>query len=158
MKIHSLLLVGFNRIAVPTAVLLVALYAHAHASLVHSLIGGLFVWPQDELTQSLGVFRWVAGAWLLERLVTGSISATHRARHAGASPPRILLNFVAAIFYFLATVAMLHFELGSEITGLVATSGVLTVVVGVAIRDMIADFFRRTGAQFRAAVPDRGLA
>jgi len=96
---------------------------------------------QHQLAHLIRVALWLTGAACLarainlfvwDRLVT---SAFHH------TVPRLLKDFLALIIFGITLLAILTVEFGQDVTPLWATSGALGVVIGLALRGMILDFF-----------------
>lgn len=84
---------------------------------------------------------WLSGAWLATRLINGLMLNPILGVRGGSPAPRILANSVGAAVFILAVFAIVRYVFDKPVTGLVATSGVVTIIIGFAIREMIADFF-----------------
>lgn len=84
---------------------------------------------------------WLTGAWVVTRLINGLLLNPLIRRRSGSPAPRILANSVGAAVFVLALFGIVRYVFDRPVTGLVATSGVVTIIIGFAIREMIADFF-----------------
>jgi small-conductance mechanosensitive channel/CRP-like cAMP-binding protein len=58
-------------------------------------------------------------------------------RHVGLQVPRLARDVIALIVYFVIAFAILHSILGLELSALVATSAVVTVVIGLALQETL---------------------
>jgi small-conductance mechanosensitive channel/CRP-like cAMP-binding protein len=84
---------------------------------------------------------WLAGAWLAIRLVD-LVFWDHVVRpRLGAPVPALLKDVLAFVLILLAIGGFVGITLGYSVTGLWATSGVLGIVIGLALQSMIADVF-----------------
>lgn len=84
---------------------------------------------------------WLSGAWVVTRLINGLLLNPLIRRRSGSPAPKILANSVGAAVFVLALFGIVRYVFDRPVTGLVATSGVVTIIIGFAIREMIADFF-----------------
>ncbi|KLU26040.1 mechanosensitive ion channel protein MscS [Caballeronia mineralivorans PML1(12)] len=96
-------------------------------------------WPESPgrhlAAQILEVSWWLIGA----RLLTLSLDAAFRSRHWHRE--RLFQDVLGALVFLAAVVASLAFVLGLPVTGLVATSGALAIVLGLAIQSTLSDVF-----------------
>lgn len=72
----------------------------------------------------------------------------HLLRLRGLNPPNILRNVLDFTLYTLATLPVLKSQLAFDLTGLVATSAVLSVVIGLALQDTLGNLFAGLSLQF----------
>jgi small-conductance mechanosensitive channel/CRP-like cAMP-binding protein len=89
----------------------------------------------------LGGFVWLAMAWLLVQLlvrgfIDGVLTSLLRRR-----VPGLVRDLLRVLLYGGALVGVLAVVLDLPVGGVLATTGVVGVVLGFALRDMIADFF-----------------
>ena len=96
-------------------------------------------WPESPgrhlAAQIVEVSWWLIGA----RLLTLSLDAVFRSRHWHKE--RLFQDVLGALVFLAAVVASLAFVLGLPVTGLVATSGALAIVLGLAIQSTLSDVF-----------------
>lgn len=97
------------------------------------------------ITVFLATFWWFNGANLLSLLFNISFRINKNIRN------RFLDDLVNAILYFGAIVASLAFVFNFPIRGLVATSGILAIVLGLAIQSSLSDVF--SGMVLNATAP-----
>lgn len=93
------------------------------------------------LRYGLLVGLWLALAWLCVRLIDVFFWQGLVAGRLGGAVPKLLKDVVAVIVFVVAITGILGVVFDLDVTGLWATSGVLTVVIGFAIQNMIADVF-----------------
>ena len=123
--------------------LLFALAAgHSYSDSIAGLAGEAW---RPALEKSLplvfGTLVWIAGAFALGRaLFTLILNPMIRSR-TGINAPAILANFIHAALMIITIPLIIKYVFDRPIGGLVASSGLVTLIIGVAIRDMIADFF-----------------
>ncbi len=91
--------------------------------------------------QLVGTFQWLSGGWLISHLLSRLVVCPMVQRRTGAPAPSILTNSLTASIFIVTFFAIIRLVFDRPIGGLVATSGVVTLVIGFAVRDMIADFF-----------------
>jgi small-conductance mechanosensitive channel len=98
-----------------------------------------------ELSQR--VVFWILGsaiglsvAWLLVRLIDVCFWAVLEKR-LQSPVPRLLRDIGAGIVFLIAGITIVSLVFRQSVTGLWATSGVVGLVVGLAVRNMIADVF-----------------
>ena len=96
---------------------------------------------RSETHPALQTLLWVAGAWLLARLIRVFIWQRRPKRLTGAAPPRLLQHTVNLIIVALVSAAIAKTVFHQPLTGFWATSGVVGIILGVALRGIIADFF-----------------
>ncbi len=119
--------------------LLVLLCGAAWASV--SLAATGLAWPFSLLPRLLDSVAWLAGALLLIRLVELLLWERLIPRMAGVRMPRLLRQFVAVLLLILALAAMLNQAWGVAIATVLATTGVLGLVLGLALRPILTDLF-----------------
>ncbi|MFK8030413.1 MAG: cyclic nucleotide-binding domain-containing protein [Gammaproteobacteria bacterium] len=95
-----------------------------------------------------GMAMWMAGALLLSRLILALFLNPFSRRRTGQDAPDILVNCIYAIVFVVAGFSSVHYVLDKPVGALMATSGLVTLIIGLAIRDMIADFFSGLAINF----------
>ena len=84
---------------------------------------------------------WLSAGWLADRLIHVFFWQRREHKLRGTAAPA-LLQHVVTIFLAVVTLATLaYFVYGLPVTGFWATSSVVGIVLGVALRSLIADFF-----------------
>lgn len=125
--------------AVP-AIVLAATLAFAALIAQSSLV---LNWP---LATGLGLrivesLAWLAGALLLIRLVDALVWERLVLHLAGIRMPHLLRQFVAVLLFILSMAAMLNQAWDLSIATVLATTGVLGLVLGLALRPVLTDLF-----------------
>jgi small-conductance mechanosensitive channel len=96
-------------------------------------------WPESPLrhlaAQALGIVWWLDGA----RLLTLTLDALFQRRDWHRE--RLFQDVLGAVVFLAAIVASLAFVLGLPVSGLVATSGAMAIVLGLAIQSTLSDVF-----------------
>lgn len=122
----------------------------AEGLLLLALCGGFALWgvsplpsnsafakrPDELWLRALAVVWWLMGA----RFVASSF-ALALGRGAQARQARLLSDLVAATIYVTAALVVLNSVLGLQLKGLLATSGLIAVVLGLASQNTLADVF-----------------
>jgi small-conductance mechanosensitive channel/CRP-like cAMP-binding protein len=85
-----------------------------------------------------GIAGWLGLAWVG---VVAVDLALRRATARAAAPPRLVGDMARLVLFGGAALAILAFVFGQPVGGLLATSGVLVVVLGFALRGIITDVF-----------------
>ncbi len=96
---------------------------------------------REIVAKALEVALWLAGAALFNRLTQVYFWHGLVARALGGAVPKLLVDVAATLTYFVAAagIAVLVFE--RSLTGLWATSGIVGLVLGLALRNVILDIF-----------------
>ena len=119
-----------------------AFYADRNAAALYAAFGQTFGFNEPEpMTNAFKVVLWLTGAWLISAMLNRFVFGPYILRRTGAPMPGIVANTIAAVMLLLAIFGIAHFVFGGRLSGLLATSGVVTIVIGFSIREMIADFF-----------------
>jgi small-conductance mechanosensitive channel/CRP-like cAMP-binding protein len=80
-------------------------------------------------------------AWLCSRVLEAFVWRVVFRRHDGGPPPRLVTDLLAFAVYLVAAGVLLVFVFHQPIEGLLATSGVVGIVFGLALKNMISDVF-----------------
>ncbi|MFK7886102.1 MAG: mechanosensitive ion channel domain-containing protein [Gammaproteobacteria bacterium] len=129
-------------VIVPLAIFLGAYALEANVALITGVFGLVFSDAIDVWLPLLaGSVRWMAGSWLLGRIIVDLIINPMVRRRTGLDAPGILGNFVHSVLLICTIPLVIKFVFDHPIGGIVASSGLVTLIIGLAIRDMIADFF-----------------
>src|SRR5579883_3259946 len=95
-----------------------------------------------------GIAFWLCAAWLASALLTTAILGRIRRQGPQNKLPKLLIDVVAIVVYAVAGVVILskvlHFPLG----GVLATSGVLAAVIGLAVQKTISDIMAGIALNF----------
>ena len=83
---------------------------------------------------------WVIGAWLMNIVVERFVWVPLEAR-SERRIPTVFRMIVTLIIFILASFGIVAFVLGKTITSLLATSGILTLIVGLAVQSNLRDVF-----------------
>lgn len=104
--------------------------------------------PATTLPRKLLDVAWmVALSFGLIRFAVSLLMMTLRAR-SGGEVPKILRDVLDMVLYAAAALAIIRAELHVDITGLLATSAILSVVLGLALQDTLGNLFAGLSLQF----------
>lgn len=121
---------------------------------LYSLIGaGSMDRARPVLEYVIQTVFWLSAAVLLNRLLTLVLWEGLVARAAGGPVPRLLTDIMAAVVYLLALTVILAVVFDRSVAGIWATSGVIGIVLGLALRGIIMDVF--TGIAINIEQPYR---
>lgn len=84
---------------------------------------------------------WLAGVWLAIRLMDLLVWERWVPRWLGVRAPGLLRQFVAVLLLALVVGVLLSRTWGMALSAVLATTGVLGIVLGLALRNILADFF-----------------
>lgn len=88
----------------------------------------------------LGVGAFLSLAFLLDRLVKMALWDGFL-RNSQRPVPRLIVQITTFVIYLLAAICIVGFVFGQSVTGFFATSGVVGVILGFALRSLILDVF-----------------
>ena len=89
----------------------------------------------------IGTCLWLTLAWFVMRCLDVVVWPVLIEQRLGYAMPRLLKDLVRLVIVMVALGVIIGVVFEQSVTGLFAASGVLGLVLGVALRDMIADFF-----------------
>ncbi|MCF8980871.1 MULTISPECIES: mechanosensitive ion channel family protein [Pseudomonas syringae group] len=96
-------------------------------------------WPDDSVIQlgatALAILWWVYAARVLTVLI--GLALMHRIGHSG----RLLQDVIGALVFLIAVVAAAGYVLELPVKGLLATSGAMAIIVGLALQSTLSDVF-----------------
>jgi small-conductance mechanosensitive channel/CRP-like cAMP-binding protein len=142
MPIPSRLKTSLRRLLTPTLwfTLLLCLRWYAWPRTAQALIG-VVAWPQEVLVFGLELGLWLCGALLVSRLLALLLWDGLFYRAFAGGVPQYLSDVVNGLVFIVAVALMLVHTLGLPVTGVWATSGMIGIVLGVALRNIILDLF-----------------
>jgi small-conductance mechanosensitive channel len=110
----------------------------------HPLGQFLFIGPRGALrvpAEFFGIIWWLLGAWLVKSLfdlvVRRTIFPDDNVPHAR----RLFADLASGLIYVVALVGILDTVLKQPLSGVLATSGILAIVLGLALQNTLADVF-----------------
>ena len=89
----------------------------------------------------IGTCLWLTMAWFVIRCIDVVVWPVFIEQRLGYAIPRLLKDFVRLVIVAIAVGVIISVVFEKSVTGFFAASGVVGLVLGVALRDMIADFF-----------------
>lgn len=89
----------------------------------------------------IGICLWLTLAWCVIRIIDFVIWPMFVEQRLGYTIPRLLKDFVRLVVVVTAVGVIVSVVFEKSITGFLAASGVVGLVLGFALRNMIADFF-----------------
>lgn len=92
--------------------------------------------PPGHWLRAVGIFWWLCSARLLAQLARWLL-----ARDGGARRARIAGDLASGLIYLATFLVILDFVLRLPVGGMVATSGIVAVVIGLALQNTLADVF-----------------
>jgi small-conductance mechanosensitive channel len=116
----------------------------------------LFPWPGNPVGQKLfaqttgamhlplalfGIAWWILGAWLIRSLLTLILRRTLFPNDFQPHARRLFADLGSAMVYLVAFVGIMDTVLKQPISSFLATSGVLAIILGLAMQNTLADVF-----------------
>jgi small-conductance mechanosensitive channel len=104
----------------------------------------LFVGPRGALRLPLELFEiawWILGAWIVKSLLELILRRTIFPEDNEPHARRLFADLASALIYVVALVGILDTVLKEPISAVLATSGVLAIVLGLALQNTLADLF-----------------
>jgi small-conductance mechanosensitive channel len=91
--------------------------------------------------QLIGLAWWILGAWLLKSVLELILSKTIFPQDNQPHARRLFADLASALIYVIAFVGIIETVLKQPISAVLATSGVLAIVLGLALQNTLADVF-----------------
>jgi len=91
--------------------------------------------------QLIGLAWWILGAWLLKSILELILSKTIFPHDNQPHARRLFADLASALIYVVAFVGIIETVLKQPISAVLATSGVLAIVLGLALQNTMADVF-----------------
>jgi small-conductance mechanosensitive channel len=88
-----------------------------------------------------GIAWWVLGAWLIRSLLTLILRRTFFPNDNQPHARRLFADLASGLVYVVAFVGIMETVLKQPISAVLATSGVLAIVLGLALQNTLADVF-----------------
>jgi len=91
---------------------------------------------EDAARRALAIAWWLWAAWFLVGVVRAFVVAEHRPREG-----KLLQDLLAGLIYIAAILAVIAYVFNLPIQGLLATSGVIAIILGLALQSTLNDVF-----------------
>jgi small-conductance mechanosensitive channel len=88
-----------------------------------------------------GIAWWILGAWLIRSVLTLILRRTIFPNDYQPHARRLFADLASGMLYIVAFVGIMDTVLKQPISGFLATSGVLAIVLGLALQNTLADVF-----------------
>lgn len=131
-----------KRLFIPTSAFcffLVFLFSHEEVS--EKFLGNVSQVFLVSLNYGSRIGMWLSAVFLIQRLVTIFIWDGLIAGISGRPVPRLPKDVTGMVLFGIAVMGVLATVFDQSVTGIWATSGVLGIVVGIALRNVILDVF-----------------
>jgi small-conductance mechanosensitive channel/CRP-like cAMP-binding protein len=102
----------------------------------------------SRLALALRVLILISSTYLGVKILKMVVIDFFLAHWKGVKPPAILGNLFSFLLYLLSLLFILHYVLEVNLTPILATSAVVTVVVGLALQDLLGNLFSGLALQF----------
>ena len=133
---------AFGRLWAPILVFVVFLTVLlSREELVARFLGNVSLVARNGFVYGVQIGMWVSAAFLVQRMVTVFLWDGVIAGISGRPVPRLPKDVTGILIFFFAAVGVLATVFDQSVTGIWATSGILSVVIGFALRDVILDVF-----------------
>jgi small-conductance mechanosensitive channel len=119
---------------------LTALYPRPHNGLALLLYGGASPAHSTQF-ELFGVAWWILGAWLIKGLLNLVLRRTIFPNDDQPHARRLFADLASGFVYVVAFVGIMDTVLKEPISTVLATSGVLAIVLGLALQNTLADVF-----------------
>lgn len=131
-----------GRIFLPTTVFVVFLLALLNRQeLVDQFLVNADFLTRNLFTYGVQVGVWLSAAFLLNRIISVFFWDGFIARISGQRVPRLPKDVTGIILFVLAGLAITSTVFHQDIRGILATSGIVGVIIGLALRTVILDLF-----------------
>lgn len=122
------------------AILAFILLLSGEVLLIKGLADQLDIYEIKSIIRIFDILWWLIPAFLLN-LASESFIWTPIEEKSGRLIPNIVRLFLAFIIYFLAVVGIIAFVYEQQLTSILATSGVIAMIIGLAIQINISNIF-----------------
>jgi small-conductance mechanosensitive channel len=129
------------RFVAPGLTFAICLGASLRWTFLSELLDGLSVRTLAWIHACLAAGAWLAGAWFVTRLVELTFWDRFVAPRLGGAVPSLIKSLGTLIIFLIAIGGFIGITLGYSVTGFWATSGVVGIIIGLALQSMIADVF-----------------
>ena len=113
----------------------------SHEELVSRFLGNASLIARNTFVYGVQIGIWVSGAFLVQRGITTFFWDGLIPNLTGRRVPRLPKDITGILIFFFAGVGVLATVFDRSVTGIWATSGIMSVVIGFALRNVILDVF-----------------
>ena len=113
----------------------------SHEELVSRFLGNASVVARNSFIYGVQIGLWISAAFLIQRGITTFFWDGLIPNLTGRRVPRLPKDITGIIVFFFSGVGVLATVFDQSVTGIWATSSILSVVVGFALRNVILDVF-----------------
>ena len=113
----------------------------SHEELVTRFLGNASLIARNTFVYGVQIGMWVSGAFLVQRGITTFFWDGLIPNLTGRRVPRLPKDITGILIFFFAGVGVLATVFDRSVTGIWATSGIMSVVIGFALRNVILDVF-----------------
>jgi small-conductance mechanosensitive channel len=135
MRSHRSLLWGSGIFA-----LMAAIYPWSGNTLALTIFGGTLQ-PFSPIADAFGIASWILGAWLVKSILSRILRRTIFPNDDQPHARRLFADLASGLVYVIAFVGIMDTVLKEPISTMLATSGVLAIVLGLALQNTLADVF-----------------
>jgi small-conductance mechanosensitive channel/CRP-like cAMP-binding protein len=96
---------------------------------------------RDEVTTAAGIGFWLGAAWFANAVLARAILHYARRRRSATQLPKLMIDVGKLVVYFVAILIIISQVFERSLGGLLATSGFLAALIGLAVQKTIADAF-----------------
>lgn len=100
------------------------------------------------INYTLACFAWLFAAWIINGLIEVIFWDNLLEKRLKISVPSLIKDMVKVIIYFLIILAVSTNVFGTSINGFLAASGLIGLIVGLAVKNLIADLFNGLALNF----------
>lgn len=133
---------SFGRLWVPILVFLAFLTALlSREEFVERFMSNASLVARNGFFYGVQIGMWLSAAFLVQRMISVFLWDGLIAGISGRPVPRLPKDVTAILIFFFATVGVLATVFDQSVTGIWATSGIVSVIIGFALRNVILDVF-----------------
>ena len=130
---------SIRRVGAPVAVLLALLIAVQFR--IDAPLGAWTGIPRNSVWLALGLTTWFVAAFALTRVIDLLVWSRVGGGLPSRKAPRLLVQMTNTLIYFATIIAVMTNVFAFSVTGIVATSSVMGLVIGFAVKSLISDTF-----------------
>jgi small-conductance mechanosensitive channel len=105
------------------------------------IAANLSVGAREDVVTAAGIGFWFGAAWFANAVLGWVILHYARRRRSATQLPKLLIDIGKLLVYFIAILIIISQVFERSLSGLLATSGFLAALIGIAVQKTIADAF-----------------